>query len=336
MRWFGGTFDREEFANALCWRNAALLALTLGWPFMLMTLTRSRACAVDSCGAVALVFSMYLKPLIYLGFVVSLVGPVLRRLRDVAVPRWYLIPLLLLLLQGGGFWLAASAPWSVAFVFGLSGGVTPVVLASFAFLTFFAFASPQYADIRSFRIPSMLLIASAALTALPFAFAYSGVALFSGPRSGAVMALLFWPYWVLDVVPAVLAVLAFRELGQSADTRGAIGKATLVLGSLMVAAAAIALMSSIFAMASRFFVDRSSSASLNIEAVASYARLAELIILMLLPFLSRLYFKDDAAHVGVEANIAHTPTSEGASSRKRAWEKSARASGVTAFGRRPR
>ncbi len=336
MKRFGGWLDREDYSKALGWRNVALLVLTLGWPFMLFTLARSTNCAMDTCGAVSFVFSLYLKPLIYFGFITSLVAPILRRLRDMEMPRWYVAPLLLLLSQGIDFWLVASAPWSVAFAFGSSGGVTPVVVTGFAFLTFFAFASPRDADSRSFRALSMLLIASLLLPALPVFVAYASILPHRAPLSMFVITILSLPELLLDLVPAILAVLALRELGPTPARRDAIGKAIVVLGSLIAMAAVIALISDIFALTSRFFISEASPVRLKIMVAASYARLAELIILMLLPFLSGVYFANEADYPDSAANLAPIPKGQETSNNENLWRKSGGVSRTAAFGRRHR
>src|SRR5262245_54321876 len=117
---FTGTLSRGRFAKGALIRIALLVAITAGFPFILRAIFQATACARvgGACGAVALVASFYLKPLIYLAFVFSFVGITMRRLRDLALPAAMVIILVVLMLGDLMFGITFGAPWSLGFVLG--------------------------------------------------------------------------------------------------------------------------------------------------------------------------------------------------------------------------
>jgi uncharacterized membrane protein YhaH (DUF805 family) len=128
--------EGNSFARAIGRCNAALLAVTFAWPFLLYAVL----VPFGAPGIAAMVVSLFLKPVIFLIFVVCVVAICKRRLRAVGLSNWWLVGLALMLLAGTQFWMAASAPWSVGFSIGYMGGVPSTAATAFAALAALCFA----------------------------------------------------------------------------------------------------------------------------------------------------------------------------------------------------
>jgi hypothetical protein len=154
--------------------NAALrvgvfLALTLGFPFIvygLILATGAHRVGVAS-GALAAVAGVYLKPIIILVFVISLIGICWRRMRALGLPGFCGLLVPFLLLMDATYLLVVGAHWGTAFSLGTMH-VGPPVFAMVAVATMMAMglALPPSGDAASGQLFRILLWCSAALAVL--------------------------------------------------------------------------------------------------------------------------------------------------------------------------
>lgn len=126
--------DGEDFARATAWRNGAFVAFTLAFPFLLAAYISQLRCGGGACGALALVLSIYIKPLAFVVFILSFGFVAMRRLRDAGLPMLLVVPLGLLMLADLQWATAMGAPWTVAFVTGFMGGVPLALMAALALI----------------------------------------------------------------------------------------------------------------------------------------------------------------------------------------------------------
>lgn len=117
---FSKSITRGEYAIAVGWRLGLFVAVTVAFPFALAgTLTASKCAGVGgACGALALVIGLYVKPIVFLVFLASLIGISLKRARDLGVPGAIGLLVPALLLADWQFATIVGAPWSVGFVLG--------------------------------------------------------------------------------------------------------------------------------------------------------------------------------------------------------------------------
>ena len=298
---FSGLIDRDDFAAALGKRNLALLAATLSWPFILAALMPLTGCrgVGGACGAVGLVASLYLKPLIYLVFIAALIPICMKRCRDGGLSLWTVLPLMLVLFIGIGFWTVESAPWSVSFSLGAMGGVPPVVVAGFAALVFMCFvlsdAPPKHFE--------AFLVVLGIVAIAPLLMSYLWIhSLMGGARSvkaapistffQATAMLAAYTSLLLEIAPFALAMMALREWKKSSlfDQQSFQKNVVLGLGLIVSLASvfclAVSLTSSIAVLA------KIKIPLLSILQATSYARLAELLALLALPFAISAHFRE--------------------------------------------
>ena len=111
----------SQFAVKAGWRVGIFLALTIGFPFIvygLILATNARSVG-GAAGAVAVVAGVYLKPLIILGFLISLLAPCWRRMRSLGLPGIVGLVVPLLFLMDWPYLLIVGAHWGVAFSLGI-------------------------------------------------------------------------------------------------------------------------------------------------------------------------------------------------------------------------
>jgi hypothetical protein len=102
-------------------RVGIFLALTLGFPFIvygLVLATNARSVG-GAAGALAVVAGIYLKPIIILGFLISLFSPCWRRMRSFGLPGLVGLLVPFLVLMDAMYFLVAGAHWGVAFSLGI-------------------------------------------------------------------------------------------------------------------------------------------------------------------------------------------------------------------------
>lgn len=323
MSWLLRRLDGADYAIRLGWRNVLLLALTLSWPFLLMGLIGSSGCqgSGGACGALAMVLTMVVKPLVYIVFMVSLVPIVVPRLRDGEAKLLLLVPIAALMLMGTGFWMLASAP-SVMFMLGaVSLGVPPVVVAGFAVLLALSFLpSSRRTDDEGHRrgqqhslalsifviVLSVLLVAQLLMFALSFASPKLAIAMLLSP-AGIAFGLATGLAWqlLLDVVPLIaLGFCYFAWTSAGRPGVGTMSASILAVCAGLIAAAAVALLAiDLFNFAAALWkavgpqtspvrpmmegpLQRQLFAVPLMLQAASWLRLAQIVILLGLPFVA--------------------------------------------------
>jgi len=111
----------SQFGVKIGWRVGIFISLTLGFPFIvygLVVATGARSIG-GAAGALAVVAGIYLKPIIILGFLVSLLSPCWKRMRSLGLPgaTGLLVPFLVLM--DAMYFFVAGAHWGVAFSLGI-------------------------------------------------------------------------------------------------------------------------------------------------------------------------------------------------------------------------
>ncbi|MGQ3354677.1 MAG: hypothetical protein ACT6XY_15305 [Phreatobacter sp.] len=122
MAWFGRTITRQRYGIGLVTRIAILMALTAGFPYLVYFVASSAGRGISGAGgAIALVMGMYLKPLIYVAFALSLIRPAARRARTLEMTI-LVGPLIgFVVLADLAFGTLLFNHWSVAFSLGFVG-----------------------------------------------------------------------------------------------------------------------------------------------------------------------------------------------------------------------
>jgi len=151
----GGYMSGSQFGVKAGWRVGIFLALTIGFPFIvygLIVATGARGVGGAS-GALAVVAGVYLKPLIILGFVISLLAPCWQRMRSLGSPGFVglLVPFLFLL--DWPFLMIAGAHWGVGFSLGILRVNLPwFAMTALAMLVAMSVASPPDDNSPSQRV----------------------------------------------------------------------------------------------------------------------------------------------------------------------------------------
>lgn len=120
---FRGYLGRKHFAWGAAIRLLLMTVGTVGFPYIIWIVGQVTGCARvgGACGAVALMTSFFVKPVIAVLFVFSFFGICLRRARDAGLPAWIGAVVPLLLLRDAGALIFAGAHWSFAFSTGYLG-----------------------------------------------------------------------------------------------------------------------------------------------------------------------------------------------------------------------
>lgn len=111
----------SQFGAKAGLRVGIFLALTLGFPFIvygLVLATNARSVG-GAAGALAVVAGIYLKPVIILGFLISLLSPCWRRMRSFGLPGLVGLLVPFLVLMDAMYFLVAGAHWGVGFSLGI-------------------------------------------------------------------------------------------------------------------------------------------------------------------------------------------------------------------------
>ena len=114
---FRGRTDAATFAAAAGWVNALFVGITFAFPFLLYGLLSISGCRSTggACGALGLVLAIWIKPMIYIAYVLSFLGLAARRLRDAGLPAALAFGLFVLMLSDVQWGMVMGAPWSVGF-----------------------------------------------------------------------------------------------------------------------------------------------------------------------------------------------------------------------------
>lgn len=141
----GGFMSGSQFGVKAGWRVGIFLALTIGFPFIvygLVVATGARGVG-GAAGAVAVVAGVFLKPVIILGFVISLLSPCWQRMRSLGFPGFVGLLAPFLFLLDWPYFLVAGAHWGVGFSLGILKFNAPLfAITALAMLIAMAVASP--------------------------------------------------------------------------------------------------------------------------------------------------------------------------------------------------
>jgi hypothetical protein len=140
-----GYVSGAQFGRKVGLRVAIFAGLTLGFPFIvygLILATNARSVGGAS-GALAAVAGIYLKPIIILGFLVSLLAPCWRRARSLGLPGVCGLLVPFLFLMDGTYLLVVGTHWGTAFSLGIWVVSAPLfAMTALATLVAMAFAAP--------------------------------------------------------------------------------------------------------------------------------------------------------------------------------------------------
>ena len=142
----GGYMSGSQFGVKIGWRVGIFIALTIGFPFIvygLVVATGARGVG-GAAGAVAVVAGIFLKPVMILGFVISLLSPCWKRMRSLGFPGFFGLLAPLLFLLDWPHFLVAGAHWGVAFSLGILKLNAPLfAITALAMLIAMGVASPS-------------------------------------------------------------------------------------------------------------------------------------------------------------------------------------------------
>ena len=116
---------RGSFAIWIIGTVLGFVALTVGFPFFVAAVVGS--CSADTCGAIMLVASSIVKPLLFWLFIVALLVALAARLRDVGVSPWLSAGFIFLMFVDHGFLLYAGSGWAFPMSMGVLSLEAPVV-----------------------------------------------------------------------------------------------------------------------------------------------------------------------------------------------------------------
>jgi hypothetical protein len=141
----GGYMSGSQFGVKAGWRVGIFVALTIGFPLIvygLIVATGARGVGGAS-GALAVVAGVFLKPVIILGFVISLLSPCWQRMRSLGFPGFIGLLAPFLFLLDWPYFLVAGAHWGVGFSLGILKLKVPVfAITALAMLIAMGVASP--------------------------------------------------------------------------------------------------------------------------------------------------------------------------------------------------
>jgi uncharacterized membrane protein YhaH (DUF805 family) len=137
---FSGKLSRGAYARGAAIRIGLFVAVTLAYPFVLMTIVKGSHCGNDTCGALSLVISLVAKPAIHLVFILSFIGITMRRVRDIGLPVALAAIVPVLMLGDLTAATAFGAPWSVGFVLGGMAQAPRHLLMALVCIGFLCFA----------------------------------------------------------------------------------------------------------------------------------------------------------------------------------------------------
>lgn len=171
----GGYMSGSQFGVKAGLRVGIFLALTIGFPFIvygLIVATGARGVGGAS-GALAVVAGLYLKPVIILGFVISLLSPCWKRMRSLGFPGFVGLLAPSLFLLDWPYLMIAGAHWGVGFSLGILRVNLPwFAMTALAMLVAMSVASPpddsspsQRVAVRICGILAILLAVISLLTA---------------------------------------------------------------------------------------------------------------------------------------------------------------------------
>ena len=216
----GGYMSGSQFGAKAGWRVGIFLALTIGFPFIvygLIVATGARSVG-GAAGAVAVVAGVFLKPVIILGFVISLLSPCWQRMRSLGFPGFVGLLAPFLFLLDWPYFLVAGAHWGVGFSLGILKLNAPLfAITALAMLIALSVGSPPDDKVPNQRA-AMWICGILAIALFVTALLTGGASLlvmvsawFMTPGAKPVLSslpakLFYWPFVIKPFVCAAFCV----------------------------------------------------------------------------------------------------------------------------------
>jgi hypothetical protein len=135
----------SQFGVKAAWRVGIFLALTLGFPFIVygLVIATGAGRVGGASGALAVVAGIYLKPLVVLLFLLSLIRPCWKRMRSLGLPAALGLLIPFLFLMDAMYLMLLGTHWGVSFSLGVwTVSVPAFAITALAMLVAMALASP--------------------------------------------------------------------------------------------------------------------------------------------------------------------------------------------------
>ena len=203
----GGPMSGSQFGVKVGWRVGNFLALTIGFPLIVHGL--AVATGARDLDQVTIFAGVLLKPVIILGFVLSLLSPCWRRMRSLGFPGFVGLLAPFLFLLDWHYFMVAGAAWGV----GLSADIQKLTVPLFAMSALAMLVAMSVASPPDDRSPSQRMAGriGGALAIVLFAVALptGGAASIWFMSPGDTLAPFILPakqfHWALLIKPFVCA-----------------------------------------------------------------------------------------------------------------------------------
>jgi hypothetical protein len=224
---FTGRWSRGRFIISIAISIVAFIALTVVFPFALVGFANATNCGSTggACGAVGLLFSVIVKPLVFGLFFLSLIAPLAGRLRDIGVSPWLSLFVLLMVAADNAFLQFSGAPWSFAFSAGVLNIEPPVyLLAALALMVVLAIVPPRdgRVSLRALGWPAVAMLAIAAPVAIAASYrimwSLPGLVTTILPVVRVIQPVVLVGSYALFVLPFAAAFALWPRDGQDLDT----------------------------------------------------------------------------------------------------------------------
>jgi len=208
-----GVLDRTAYA----WRAAIAVALLIGtiffFRFLLMAIAAASHCGADTCGAVGLVASASLRPVLLMIAMAMILSACIRRARDTELRPWLGAFAPLMLVGDQGFLQYAGSGWAYPFSAGILSAGAPVY-ALFGAALIGLLGVPSRGVLRGGAIPALdkTMLALAAFLSIGAVARVSGFSLIS--LLGLPLQIVIVPFRLLSyapyAMPLFLVLAAYR------------------------------------------------------------------------------------------------------------------------------
>jgi len=131
-----GFLSGSQFGRKFAIRVGIFLTLTLGFPFIVYGLVVATGAnrIGGAGGALAVVAGIYLKPVIIVAFLLSLILPCWRRMRSLGLPAYWGLIVPILFAADATYFMVLGAHWGVSFSLGIWRVNAPLFAISALFI----------------------------------------------------------------------------------------------------------------------------------------------------------------------------------------------------------